>query len=285
MAAGTILAGVIGWPVSHSLSPGLHGFWLRAAGLDAAYVPLPVRPEHFCTALDGLRVAGFSGVNVTVPHKEAAFALAHEADGAAAAAGAANLLLFRNGRILARNTDVEGLMASLLEALGARALVSQTVVILGAGGAARAAVLACDQLKPREIIVLNRTLRRAETLAAGLAHSVSASLAAGSLAQWPQVAPSARLAINATSVGLGGATTVPLALDLLPQTAAACDLAYLPIETRFLAQARKAGLTTIGGLGMLIHQGVPSFEALFAIRPRVTPALRRHLEKELRHAS
>jgi shikimate dehydrogenase len=285
LTAKAIVAGVIGWPVAHSLSPALHNFWLRALDLDGAYVPLPVRPENFSTALHGLRAAGFSGVNVTAPHKEAAFALAHEMDAAGAAAGAANLLLFRGERIVARNTDVEGLRTSLLEALGTRAVSNQTVVILGAGGAARAAALACDQLKPREIVFLNRTPRRAEALAAALAHSVTARLTAASLAQWPQVASSARLAINATSAGLEGMASVALALDVLPRDAAVCDLVYSPLETPFLAEARTAGLATIDGLGMLIHQGVPSFEALFGIRPQVTRALRRYLKDELRRAS
>lgn len=285
MTGNTIVAGVIGWPVSHSLSPRLHTYWLRAAGLDGAYVPLPVRPEDFSVALDGLRAAGFSGVNITIPHKEAAFALAHEADASANAAGAANLLLFRNGRILARNTDIEGLTACLVEALGAGALSNETVAILGAGGAARAAVLACDHLRPREIGILNRTPRRAETLARELAHCVSARLTAAPLDQWPHVAQAARLVVNATSAGLKGTDSLGLALETLPRCAAICDLVYAPRETPLLARAREVGFRTIDGLGMLIHQGVPSFEALFGVRPQVSADLRQHLEEALRHAS
>jgi shikimate dehydrogenase len=279
------VAGVLGWPVSHSLSPQLHNFWLRALGLNGAYVPLPVRAEDFSVALAGLRAAGFAGVNITVPHKEAAFALAHEADAQARAAGAANLLLFRNGRIVARNTDVEGLLASLVETLGADALASRTVMILGAGGAARAAVLACDRLKPREIHILNRTPRRAESLACELAGLVSARLNAKPLKEWARIAPSARLVVNATSAGLNGSASPALSLELLPRDAVVCDLIYAPLETPLLFGARGAGLQTIDGLGMLIHQGVPSFEALFGIRPPVTPALRQHLEEALRHGS
>lgn len=263
----------------------MHNYWLRAFGLDGAYVPLPVLPENFAVALDGLRAAGFAGVNVTVPHKEAAFALAHEWDAAAAATGAANLLLFRDGRIAARNTDVEGLFASLVEALGADGLANQAVVILGAGGAARAAVLACNRLKPREIVILNRTLRRAEILVGELAGFVSAKLKPTGLDQWPRSAPCAHLIVNATAAGLKGAASLPLELDVLPRDAAVCDLVYAPIETPLLARAREAGLRTIDGLGMLIHQGRPSFEALFGIRPPATPELRQHLEETVRHAS
>src|SRR2546430_2105936 len=130
------VAGIVGWPVSHSLSPRLHGHWLNEHRLDGAYVPLSVRREDFSVAMNGLRAAGIVGVNVTVPHKEAAFALAHDLDDGARGAGAANLLLFHGDRIEGRNTDIAGLRASLAESLGAKCVKGKIVVVLGAGGAA-----------------------------------------------------------------------------------------------------------------------------------------------------
>src|SRR5262249_12095267 len=152
------LAGILGWPVSHSLSPILHGYWLQALKIDGAFVPLPVRPEELSVVVRGLMEAGFRGMNVTVPHKEAAFALAHTAGKAGEAAGAANLLVFdENGKIAAHNTDALGLQASLEENLGKNALKGRPVVVLGAGGAARAAILALAGLGASEIRILNRT--------------------------------------------------------------------------------------------------------------------------------
>ena len=140
------LAGVIGWPVAHSLSPRLHGYWLAAHGIDGAYIPLAVPRERFAQAIESLRGMGFAGVNVTVPHKEAAFAIAHELDAAAQAAGAVNLLLFEGGKILGRNTDAAGLAANLTESLAKNALQGKDAVLLGTGGAARAAILAVAEL-------------------------------------------------------------------------------------------------------------------------------------------
>ena len=268
-------AGVIGWPVEHSLSPLLHAFWLRVCGVDGAYVPLPVRPSEFSIAVRGLMSAGFAGVNVTVPYKQAAFAIAHRWDEAARRAGAANLLLFHDGRIEARNTDVEGLAASLLTAIGP--LDGKTVLILGAGGAARAAILSCE--RSRQIGVLNRSERNARVLVDSLSSEISAKVDAGALDRWGDSARLADLVINATSAGMSGSASPDVALDVLPARAAVCDLVYNPLETPLLARARGLGLTTIDGLGMLMHQAVPAFEAFFGIRPQVTPALRAELEK------
>ena len=158
------LAGVIGWPIAHSLSPRLHGYWLDAHAVDGAYVPLAVPREDFARVIESLRVSGFAGVNVTVPHKEAAFAIAHVLDETALAAGAVNLLLFRNGRIEGRNTDAGGLAASLTEALMKNALAGKDAVLLGSGGAARAAVLALAELGVREVRIVARDHARGENL-------------------------------------------------------------------------------------------------------------------------
>jgi shikimate dehydrogenase len=275
------IAGIIGWPVAHSLSPLLHGYWLDELGLDGAMVPLAARVEDFTRVIDGVRLAGFRGVNVTVPHKEAAFAIAHDCDAAARAAGAANLLVFGDdGRIFARNTDAGGLAASLREKCGA--LDGKAAVLLGAGGAARGAVLALDELGAGTIHILNRDGGRAATLATALAPQVRARLLPAGRDAWPDAAGDAALLVNATSGGMTG--HAPLSLDLapLPKSAAVCDIVYNPLETQLLKDAAARGHATIDGLGMLMHQAAPSFEAFFGVKPAVSPGLRAALVKVLR---
>jgi shikimate dehydrogenase len=276
------LAGVIGWPVGHSLSPLLHGHWLAEHGIDGAYVPLAVARENFWEALAGLRLSGFRGVNVTVPHKVAAFALAHTHDDEAQATGAANLLLFEDdGRVAARNTDGTGLLESLKDSLGKDALHGKPAVVLGAGGGARAAVRALDALGASEIRVLNRNGARAEALVAGLKIRTKATLSSASLQDWPTAAKGSAIVVNATSGGMKGSSALALSLDRVDKNMAVCELVYNPRETQLLKDAQARGLRTIDGLGMLMHQAVPSFEAFFGRRPSVTPGLRRVLEKAL----
>jgi len=280
----TKLAGVIGWPVGHSLSPRLHGFWLRQYGIDGAYVPLPVRREDFSRVVDGLRRAGFAGLNVTIPHKEAAFAIAHDLDAAAKEAGAVNLLLFgSDGRIDGRNTDAAGLAASLSEGLGAESLRGKPAVLLGAGGAARAAILALSDLGVGEIRIVNRNASRAEGLAKNFAGRVSAQLVPTLWSDWERMAAGAALLVNATSAGMAGNPPLDLALEALPKAAAVCDIVYNPLETSLLKAARARGHRTVDGLGMLMHQAVPAFAAFYGATPSVTPALRAELEKALGH--
>ena len=274
------LAGIIGWPVTHSLSPLLHGHWLSEYGIDGAMVPLAAKVEDFAVVIDGTRRAGFKGVNVTVPHKEAAFAIAHHADDAAKAAGAANLLIFRDREIEARNTDSMGLAESLKENIGA--LNGGSVVLLGAGGAARGAILALGMLGAGKIHLLNRDPGRAKTLAASLAPQVKAQLVPGGLGDWSKVAGDAALVVNSTSAGMGANPPLDIDLATLPKSAAVCDIVYNPLETKLLKDAAARGHKTIDGLGMLLHQAVPSFEAFFGVRPKVTPALREALVKVLR---
>jgi shikimate dehydrogenase len=273
------IAGVIGWPVTHSLSPVLHGHWLAEHGIDGAMVPLAARTEDFTAVIDGARRAGFRGVNVTVPHKEAAFALAHRNDAAALAAGASNLLVFTENGIEGRNTDSLGLAESLRETIGE--LGGKTVVLLGAGGAARGAILALEMLGAGKIHLLNRDVHRAKTLTSSLAPQVKGHLVPGGLDDWNSVAGDAVLAVNSTSAGMG--KNPPLAIDLgaLNKSAAVCDIVYSPLETQLLKDAERCGHRTIDGLGMLMHQAVPSFEAFFGVRPKVTPALRAALVKVL----
>lgn len=277
------IAGIMGWPVSQAFSPRLHGFWLNEMGIDGALVPLAVKPEDFSTVVRGLMKAGFKGSSVTIPHKEAAFALAHDCDLAARAAGAVNLLIFHeNGRIEGRNTDATGLAASLRENLGANFVRGKPAVLLGAGGAARAAVVALHDLGASEVRILNRTRSRAEQLADALAKEVTPKLVVLDDADWPKAASGAALLVHTTSAGMKGAPSLDLDLSALPKDAAVCDIVYNPLETPLLKQARTARLRTVDGLGMLMHQGVPAFEAFFGVRPNVTPGLRAHLEEALR---
>ena len=225
------LAGVIGWPVTHSLSPRLHSYWLAAHAIDGAYVPLPVAKEDFARVIDGLRRAGFVGVNVTVPHKEAAFALAHTLDASALAAGAVNLLLFReDGRIEGRNTDAGGLAASLQEALGKNALAGKSVVLLGAGGArARGGVGVgrCARYSHRH--PRSEARRNAGARNGGQGENPAENFRMGPLGD---ATKDASLLVNATSAGMTGAQALDLPLDPLPVSAAVCDLVYNPLETR-----------------------------------------------------
>lgn len=273
------LAGIIGWPVTHSLSPVLHGHWLAEHGIDGAVVPLSADREDFSAVIDGVRRAGFRGVNVTVPHKEAAFALAHKVDGPALAAGAVNLLIFREDAIEGRNTDALGLADSLRESIGT--LDGKDVILLGAGGAARGAILSLEMLGAGKIHLLNRDAQRAKTLAASLSKQVSSAVQPGALGDWPTVAGEAALLVNSTSAGMGANPPLDLDLSVLPKTAAVCDIVYDRLQTKLLKDAAARGHRTIDGLGMLMHQAAPSFEAFFGVKPKVTPALREVLEKEL----
>ena len=274
------LAGIIGWPVTHSLSPVLHGHWLAEHGIDGAMVPLAAQREDFSAVIDGARRAGFKGVNVTVPHKEAAFAIAHRVDGPALAAGAANLLVFREDGIEGRNTDALGLADSLRESIGT--LDGKTVILLGAGGAARGAILSLEMLGASHIHLLNRDVQRAKTLAASLSKQVRGAVEPAGLSDWQKVAGGAALVVNSTSAGMGANPPLDLDLSQLAPSAAVCDIVYDPLETKLLKDAAARGHRTIDGLGMLMHQAAPSFEAFFGAKPKVTPALRAALEKVLR---
>jgi shikimate dehydrogenase len=277
------IAGVMGWPIAHSLSPVLHGYWLDELKIDGALVPLAVPREDFARVIGGLQRAGFRGVNVTVPHKEAAFALAHSCDAAAKAAGAANLLVFhQGGRIEGRNTDTAGLTESLREAMGS--LQGRTVMLLGAGGAARGAVLALEDLGAAKLHILNRHADKAAMLARSLQPLVKCEIMAGGLEDWDKAAATADLLVNATSAGMKGNPPLPLDLARLRGAAAVLDIVYNPLETELLKQAKARGHATIDGLGMLMHQAVPSFQAFFGVRPSVTAGLRARLEQVLRHA-
>jgi shikimate dehydrogenase len=274
-------AGVIGWPVAHSLSPVLHGHWLKQYGIDGSYEKIPAAPEEFAATIQRLRHEGYAGVNVTVPHKEAAFALADSNDTIACSAGATNLLVFSGGGIAGRNTDAYGLTASLQENIGA--LDGRGAVLLGAGGAARGGIIALRQLGAGMIYLLARDTRRAVGMAAQVVPppGPAAVIEVMPVKDFPRIAGNAALVVNATSAGMGSNPPLGLDLSALPPDAAICDMVYHPLETALLKDAKARGLRTIDGLGMLMHQAVPSFEAFFGVRPDVTPGLRAALVNEL----
>ena len=265
------LAGVLGWPVSHSKSPRLHGYWLERHGIDGAYLPLPVAPENFATAVRALVDLGFRGANVTVPHKEEALALAlaDEADDNAKRIGAANTLVFRDGRIVASNTDGFGFLANLEQ--GAPGWQPEApALVLGAGGAARAVIVALLDSGCRELRLCNRTAARAEVLRDTFGGSVT-------VVPWEEreaALTDLGLLVNTTSLGMEGQPPLSLDLARLSASAVVNDLVYAPLETPLLAAARQQGNPAVDGLGMLLHQARPGFEAWFGVRPEVDAALR-----------
>lgn len=267
---------VVGWPIGQSRSPLIHGHWLRAHGLAGSYERIAIPPEEIETFLGKLPSLGFVGGNVTVPHKEAAFRLAAERDAVAEATGAVNTLWIDRGKLFGANTDAPGFLANLDDRSAGWDRDPGVAVVLGAGGAASAVAWG---LKARGFAVrlVNRTLARAETLAARLGAGISAH-------GWDEVAkllPDAGLLVNTTSLGMTGKED--LTLDLAPLRAGTLvtDIVYVPLETPLLAAARARGLPTVDGLGMLLHQAVPGFERWFGVRPSVTPELRRLILADL----
>ena len=280
--SGTRVAGVVGWPVAHSLSPSIHNYWLRELGIDGAYVALPVAREDFSPAVHALRHAGFAGLNVTLPHKQAAFAVADRLDEAAQLTGAVNLLLFgTDGRIEGRNTDVAGLRESVVEEFGPGVVNGKTAVVLGAGGAARSAVIALAQLGVATVYLLNRNELRGKNLAAELQPRITSKIVPLGWEQRLRAAEQTSLLVNATSAGMQGEPLLDISLDGLCLNAAVYDLVYNPLETELVKAARVRGLKAANGLGMLMHQAVPAFAAFYGETPRVTPALRIALERTL----
>ncbi len=256
-----LVAGIVGRPVTHSLSPVLHNAWIAAAGLNAAYVPLAPTAGGFTALTQGLRGGVIRGVNVTIPFKEDALACADEASEGARLAGAANLLLFRDdGSIFADNTDGLGLLAALAVQAPGFDPKAGPAVILGAGGAARGAAAALVLSGAPDIRIVNRTVDRAFALAADVGGTVRAVDPKGALA-------GANVIINATSLGLNGGPGPEADLDEAPATAVVMDMVYKPLRTELLIRAEAQGLRTVDGLEMLIRQAVPSFEAFFGVAP------------------
>lgn len=279
-----IVAGVIGYPIKHSRSPLMHNKWLAQHGIEGTYVPIEIAPEELETRLAALAADGLKGINVTIPHKEAIFALAGERDDAAQKIGAVNTVVFRNhkgkhGGFLGINTDAKGFIANLETARSD--WKTGPALVLGAGGAARAVVYGLMQAGVKEIRIANRTRQRAETLASDLAapgHRLQ-------VIEWDTISTQMgdiALLVNATSLGLEGGRRLELELAPLKTGALVTDIVYAPLETQLLQGARAQGFETIDGLGMLIHQARFAFEAWFGILPEADAALRAALEDDLK---
>ena len=267
------LAGIIGWPVSHSRSPRLHGFWLERHQIDGAYVPLAIRPEDFPTAVRGLVQSGFAGANVTIPNKIAAFDVCDTVDDTARRAGAVNTLVFKDGRISGANTDGGGFLANL-RTHGVDPAASPAL-LLGAGGSARAIASVLLDLGV-VVTVANRTRERAEALAKDLPglRIVAWERRSDALADHG-------LLVNTTSLGMHGQNPVEIDLSRAPSGAAVADIVYVPLRTPLLTQAAEHGLRGVEGLGMLLHQAVPGFKAWFGTEPVVDEELRRFVAADL----
>jgi shikimate dehydrogenase len=268
------LAGIMGWPVAHSRSPLLHGYWLDETGVDGAYLPLPVRPDDIERALRALPVLGFRGCNLTVPHKQAALRVADRVDPLARRIGAVNTIVVApDGSLDAVNTDIFGFRENLRDRAPAWHATAGPAVVLGAGGSSRAVIVALADAGVGEIRVVNRTRDRAEALAGELA-TPAARISVHAWNQASEVLDGAGLLVNTTSLGMTGEPPLELDLSALPGSAPVVDIVYVPLETGLLAAARRRGHPVVDGLGMLLHQGRPGFEAWFGAPVRVTRELR-----------
>jgi len=280
MAEALRAACVIGWPIRHSRSPLIHGYWLRHHGIAGDYRREAVPPEAFAGFIGSLAERGYVGANVTLPHKEAALRLA-DADERARAVGAANTLWLEAGRLRATNTDVEGFVRNLDAAAPGWDRDADPAVVLGAGGSARAVLYGLLERGVGRIVLVNRSRDKAETLAADFAARFGPRI---TVAGWNEAGPAlggAGLLVNTTSLGMTGEP--PLAIDLapLPAHAVVADLVYAPLVTPLLAAAEARSLRTADGLGMLLHQAVRGFALWFGVTPEVTPELRRLIEADL----
>ena len=268
-----LLAGVMGDPVMHSRSPKLHNHWLAKYGLAGAYVPLAITAGYLRAALRALPALGFSGCNLTIPHKEAALGLVDKVDPLARRIGAVNcVVVAADGSLEGQNHDAFGYIESVREAQPSWRADRGPIVVIGAGGGARAVLVGLIDAGAREIRLVNRTPARAKSLARELGGPIIAL-------NWNErEAALGGALINVTNQGMVGEPALDLALDSLPVTALVSDIIYIPRETALLAAARKRGNPTVNGLGMLLHQARPAFHAWFGIMPEVTPELRATIE-------
>ena len=278
MNTGTILrAGVVGHPVKHSRSPIIHGYWLEQFGINGRYDRYDVKPEDFSHFVKTLSEQGRQGVNVTIPHKEAAFLALDEATERARRLKAANTLWFENGKLWGDNTDSIGFLANLDQGHPGWDINAKSALILGAGGAARAIIAGLQERNIEKITIVNRTRERAEELALMSGGQVA-------VAEWSKLSfqlESADLVVNTTSLGMSGQPDLDLSLDPLGKNALVTDIVYVPLETNLLKQARLRGNPVVDGLGMLLHQAVPGFEHWFGKRPVVTDELRHLVEDHI----
>lgn len=271
--SGIIRAGVIGWPIAQSRSPLIHQTWLRQHAINGAYEKYAVKPEELPGFIKGLRSNGFAGLNLTIPHKEAVLPLVDKITKEAKAIGAANTLWFEGEACIAGNTDAYGFITHL-KTKAPRWRSDAPAMVLGAGGAARAVLYALQAEGVPEIYLTNRTLHRAETLAGEFQAAFKAT--EFHVIPWPEKTArldKCHLLVNTTSLGMTGKDELNMDISPLPEGATVYDIVYVPLKTRLLHAAEKKGLTTVDGLGMLLHQAVPGFAHWFGPRPTVSDTL------------
>lgn len=268
---------VIGHPVAHSRSPMLHNYWLRELGIAGSYEKIDVPPEALGAFFASFERNGFVGGNITVPHKAEAAKYVARRDEAARAIGAINTVWFENGQLVGANTDAYGFIANLDERAPGWDVASGRAVILGAGGAARAAIYG---LRSRNMTVtlVNRTAQHVEALASYFGNGVSV----GDPSDLGSLLGSADLLVNTTSLGMSGKPPLEISLDPLKRTAVVYDVVYVPLETRLLRDAATRGHRIVDGLGMLLHQAVMGFSKWFGKTPKITQELRAMLEVDIR---
>ena len=270
----TIQAGVMGWPVGHSLSPRLHGFWLRELGIDGTYSAVAVAPGDLGDSLRSLPERGFAGVNLTLPHKEAAAAIVDTMDQAAARIGAVNTIVVNaDGSLAGGNTDGYGFMENLKFGAPGWTADDSTAVVLGAGGAARAIVAALLDGGVKELRLVNRTQSRAESLK----DDIGGAITVVPWADRTEALEGTGLLVNTTALGMTGEESLEIHLAPLPAGAVVTDIVYAPLTTALLKDAAGRGNLTVDGLGMLLHQARPGFQRWFGVEPAVTDALRAHV--------
>jgi shikimate dehydrogenase len=270
-----LLAGLMGWPVMHSRSPKLHNYWLAQHGLAGTYVPLAIRAENLRAALRALPALGFSGCNLTIPHKEAALDIVDQVDPLARRIGAMNCVVVApDGSLTGHNYDAFGFIESIREAQPTWRADAGPIVVIGAGGGARAVLVGLIDAGARDIRLVNRTPARGPALAQELGGPIEALAWSDRQA----ALDGAAMLVNATSQGMVGEPPLDVALDRLPMSALVADIVYIPRETPLLTAARQRGNPTVNGLGMLLHQARPAFRAWFGIMPEVTPELRALIE-------
>jgi shikimate dehydrogenase len=267
-----LLAGVMGWPITHSKSPLIFAHWFAENGIAGSYTRLAVSPDDFADVFRGLYKSGFRGVNVTIPHKLMALHLADEASDTARAIGAANTIRFDpDGKVFADNSDGYGFIENLRGSAPGWNPAAGTALVLGAGGASRAVIHALLEAGAPEIRLANRSPDKAEALAQHFGPRVT-------VVDWAArdgATADAATIVNTTSLGMIGNPPLEISLADAPETTLVTDIVYAPLETPLLAAARARGLATVDGLGMLLHQARPGFRAWFGIDPAVTPGLRR----------
>ena len=270
-------AGVAGWPISHSRSPLIHGYWLRTLGIAGSYERFAVPPDGFAAFAQTIRDGALVGANVTVPHKESAFAACDRVTANAVGLGAVNTLWREDGKLCGDNTDVTGFLANLDERAPGWSSEVRSAVVIGAGGAARAIVAGLRSRGVESITLVNRTLDRASRLAEQFGGAVEAAAFEALTVRLAN----ADLLVNASSLGMQGQPELAIDLTPLPPHAIVADIVYVPLRTQLIEAAAARGLRVVDGLGMLLHQAVPGFERWFGVRPVVTAQLRALIEADI----